>query len=49
MFDDDRCCSPCPRFRPGGVDENGMVQCSTCLMWFVDEDPTVEEDGDEPG
>jgi hypothetical protein len=42
-FRDDACSSPCRRFTLGGTDDNGMVQCSTCGMWFLDEDPTVEE------
>ena len=45
MFDSDKCSYPCPRFIKGATDPNtGMVQCVTCWMWFLDDDP-IEPDG----
>jgi hypothetical protein len=43
VYNQDACASPCMRFVPGKVDENGMVACAVCDMWFVPDDPTLEE------
>lgn len=48
MFSEYACASPCPRFHPGKIDENGMVACAVCDHWFLDDDPTVQEyNGDD--
>ena len=42
VFAEGKCATPCPRFVPGAEDENGMIACANCDMWFLDDDPTVE-------
>jgi hypothetical protein len=49
MFNENACASPCKRFVRGAVDaQTGMIKCARCDHWFVDDDPTVDdEEGDE--
>ena len=47
MFSEIACAMPCPRFVAGAKDENtGMVQCMSCRMWFLDDDPIDPEPPD---
>lgn len=47
MYNDDACASPCLRFVKGTVDDDtDMIQCGRCGMWFVDSDPTADDDDD---
>lgn len=44
MFSNEACAYPCPRFVRGGVDpDTQMVQCSKCLMWFVEDEDPIED------